>query len=389
MRLVRKNVTQRAARPRVARGEQEIRICTAAGGVRIAYATGGEGPPLVLATNALSHLQYNRQGPVWRHWLHELARRHTLVHFDQRGCGLSDWDVGEFSMDVWVRDLEAVVDAAGLDRFPLVGVSQGASVAVAYAARHPHRVSRLILCGGCARGRFNRDLTPETRLQTETMLNVIRIGWGQDNPAFRQLFTTMLIPEGTEEQRAWLNELARNVTTADNAAAIEEAFYHVDVSGPARRVAAPTLVLHSRHDYSIPFEEGRRLAALIPDARFVPLDSRNHILLAEEPAWARFLAEVRAFLQVIGPEGQAQQSGTPKGTDALFPELTPRELDVLQLVAQGQSNEAIAGQLVITQKTVRNYVSRIYSKLDANSRAQAIVLAREAGLGHTTHSADR
>lgn len=355
--------------------EQKIRFCTAADGVRLAYATVGKGPPLVKTANYLTHLEHDWQGPVWQHWLRGLAAHHTLVRYDERGSGLSDRDVAEFSVDAWVQDLEAVVAATGLNRFPLLGISQGAAVSVAYAVSHPDKVSHLILYGGYVRGRFHRDLTEEEVLQAETMLNVIRVGWGKENPAFRQLFTTMLMPDGTESQMAWLNELARISATPETAATMERAFYEIDVTELAPQVRVPTLVLHSRHDSGIPFEEGRRLAALIPDARFVPLESRNHILLAEEPAWARFLAEVHAFLGVIGTE---EEEAEP---EALFPELTPREAEVLALLARGVSNEMIAEKLVITQKTVRNYVSRIYSKLGADSRAQAIVLAREAGLG--------
>lgn len=356
--------------------EQAIRFCTAADGVRIAYATTGSGPPLVKAANYLTHLQHDWNGPVWRHWLRDLAEHHTLVRYDERGCGLSDWDVTDFSIAAWVRDLEAVVAALGLERFPLLGISQGASVSVAYAVKHPEQVTHLILYGGYARGRFNRDLTEEGRLQAETMINVIRAGWGNENPAFRQLFSTMLMPDGTEMQMNNLNELARISATPENAAAMERAFYQIDVTDLAQQVKTPTLVLHGRSDAAIPFEEGRLLAALIPQARFVPLDSRNHILLEDEPAWQRFLAEVYSFLGVIGPEDE-----TAANPQELFPELTPRETAVLELMAQAASNEAIAEKLVITTKTVRNYVSRIYSKLSVDSRAQAIVLAREAGLG--------
>jgi DNA-binding CsgD family transcriptional regulator len=212
-------------------------------------------------------------------------------------------------------------------------------------------------------------------LQAETMINVIRTGWGKDNPAFRQLFTTMIMPDATPEQMDWLNELARISATPENAAAMERAFYQIDVTDMARQVAVPTLVLHCRDDGGIPFEEGRLLAALTPGARFVPLESRNHVLLADEPAWARFLAEVHAFLGIVGPEDGASDP------EELFPELTPREREVLELMAQGASNGDIAERLVVTPKTVRNYVSRIYSKLAVDRRAEAIVLAREAGLG--------
>ena len=356
--------------------EQQIRFCHSADGVRVAYATTGNGPPLVKAANYLTHLEHDWNGPVWRHWLEGLGQHHTLVRYDERGCGLSDWDVSNYSIDAWVQDLEAVVDALHLERFPLLGISQGASISIAYTIKHPERVSHLILYGGYARGRFNRDLTPEEMLQAQTMINAIQIGWGQKNPAFRQLFSTMLMPEGTEAQKEWLNELARISATPENAARMERSFYEIDVTHLAREVNVPALVFHSRNDAAVPFEEGRLMAALIPDARFVPLDSSNHILLAEEPAWARFLAEVHAFL------GAVESEGTATDPRQIFPELTPRELEILTWMARGAGNETIADRLTVSPKTVRNYVSRIYEKLDVNSRAQAIILAREAGLGH-------
>ena len=338
--------------------DQQIRFCHSADGTRIAYATVGSGPPLVKAANYLTHLEHDWNGPVWRPWLESLARHHTLVRYDERGCGLSDWDVTEYTLEAWGQDLEAVVEAHQLERFPLLGISQGASVSVAYAVKHPQKVSHLILYGGYARGRFNRNLTEEEMLQAEIMINAIRVGWGQQNPAFRQLFTTMQIPEGTEAQKESLNELARISATPENAATMERAFYQIDAVALAQQVTTPTLVLHGRADAGVPFEEGRLLAALIPGARF----------------WA----EVNAFLG-SGPE-ERPTAGAPH----LFPELTPRELEILNLVAQGVSNETIAAELVLTPKTVRNHISHIYSKLAVNSRAQAIVLAREAGLGRGT-----
>jgi len=355
--------------------KQDIRFCTASDGVRIGYATVGEGPPLVKTANYLTHLEHDWNGPVWRHWLRELAQNHTLIRYDERGSGLSDWEVSEFSLDAWVRDLEAVVEAAGLKEFPLLGISQGASVSVAYAVKHPEKVTHLILYGGYARGRFNRDLTPVQMAEAETMIDVIRVGWGQDNPAFRQLFTTQLMPGGSNEQMAWLNELARISATPENAAAMERAFYHIDVTSIAPKVKVPTLVLHGRNDAAIPFEEGRLLATLIPGARFVPLNSKNHVLLETEPAWNRFLAEVYSFFGT-----GIKESKTTKSQD-VFPELTSRECEVLELIAKGFENDEIANELFISSKTVRNHITHIFSKLQVNSRAKAIVLAREAGLG--------
>lgn len=355
--------------------QQRIQFCEASDGVRIAYATAGAGPPLVKTANYLTHLEHEWEGAVWRHWLRGLAEHHTLIRYDERGSGLSDRTVADFSIDAWVRDLEAVVAAAGLERFPLLGISQGASVSVAYAVKHPERVTHLILYGGYARGRFHRGGGPEERLQAETMIDVIRVGWGRENPAFRQLFSTLLMPDGSDAQLGSLNELARVSADPGTAARMEHAFYDIDVTDLARRVEAPALVLHVRDDAAIPFAEGRELATLIPGARFVPLPGRNHILLEDEPAWNRFLAEVHAFLGRIGPEGTGAEAPT------VFPELTEREREVLERVAAGLGNQAIADEMVVTPKTVRNYVSRIYDKLGVDSRGRAIVLAREAGLG--------
>jgi len=357
--------------------EQEVHFCTTSDGVRIGYAQTGEGPPLVKAANYLTHLEHDRRSPVWNHWLEELSRHHTLIRYDTRGCGLSDWDVPEYSIDAWVRDLESVVDALGLERFPLLGISQGASVSVAYAVKHPDKVSHLVLYGGYARGRFNRDLTPGDREEAETMINVIRTGWGKENPAFRQLFTTLLMPDGSEDQISWLNELARICTTPENAAVMERSFYQIDVTDMAKKVTVPTLVMHAREDACIPFEEGRILATLIPDSRLVPLNSRNHILIEEEPAWNRFLGELHAFLGTGLSESRAADP------QQAFPELTPRECEVLELIARGLENSEIAEHLFISPKTVRNHITNIFSKLQVSSRSKAIVLAREAGLGRS------
>jgi DNA-binding SARP family transcriptional activator/alpha-beta hydrolase superfamily lysophospholipase len=279
---------------------QAIRFCHTPDGVRLAYATVGQGPVLVKAANWLSHLEFDWTSPVWRHWLRGLAQNHTLVRYDQRGCGLSDWNVNEFNVDAWVKDLETVVDALGLQRFPLLGISQGASIAVEYAVRHPEKVSCLILYGGYIRGRLHRDLTPKQREELDVMIRLIRIGWGQEHAAFRQVFSSLFLPDGTPEQFHAFNELQRVTTSPETAARIVSGFQGLDVREQARRITQPTLVLHARDDLRIPFEEGRLAAATIPNARLVTLESRNHILLEEEPAWRRFLEEVSAFLKEHG-----------------------------------------------------------------------------------------
>ena len=281
--------------------EQEIRFCTASDGVRIAWSTVGKGPPLVKAANWLNHLEFDWQSPIWRHWFAELIRDHRLIRYDERGNGLSDWDVGELSLEAFVADLEAVVDAAAVDRFVLLGISQGCAVSVAYAVRHPERVSHLILYGGYARGWKGRG-TPEDKERRRAMQTLAAQGWGQDNPAYRQLFTSIYVPGATREEMDWFNDLQRVSASPQNAVRLMQTLGGLDVTATLPLVTTPTLVLHARQDASVPHSEGRALAAGIRGARFVTLDSENHILLAHEPAFARFLAEVRGFLGVAtGP----------------------------------------------------------------------------------------
>ena len=347
---------------------QEIRFCTSADGARIAYATAGRGAPLVKAANWLSHLEYDWESPVWRGWLAQLTREFRVVRYDERGCGLSDWEA-PLSFDAFVSDLETVVDAAGLERFPLLGMSQGAPIAIAYAVRHPERVSHLVLSGSYARGVLRRDPSPAQREEAETFARLMELGWGRENAAFRQFFTTQFIPDGTREQHDWFNELERVSTAPHIAARFLRVLNDIDVSALAARVACPTLVLHSRHDARIPFEEGRRVAGLVRNARFVPLESRNHILLESEPACRRWFEELRAFLP-SGPAG-----------GAAFTALTPRERELVELVARGMDNAQCAARLGVSDKTVRNHLSMLYAKLEVENRARLIVLAREAGFG--------
>ena len=347
---------------------QQIRFATTADGVRVAYASSGEGPPLVKVSNWLSHLEVDWASPVWRHWLVELSRGRRLLRYDERGCGLSDW-TPELSFEAWVSDLETVVDAAGLERFPLLGCSQGASIAITYAVRHPDRVSHLILHGGYLRGRLKRELTAQQRKEVETTVGLAELGWGKENPAFRQFFTTQFIPDGTPEQHDWFNELQRVSTSPENATSFMRIFDQIDVTAIAPKVSCPTLVLHADRDERVPFEEGRLIAGLIPEARFVPLESRNHLLLEHEPAWARWVEEVRAFLPA------------PPVAGGPFGNLTARETELVELIAHGLDNAQVAAQAGLSEKTVRNHITRIFDKLEVENRPQAIVLARNAGFG--------
>jgi pimeloyl-ACP methyl ester carboxylesterase/DNA-binding CsgD family transcriptional regulator len=349
---------------------QRIRFCVTPTGARIAYATSGTGPPLVKVSNWLTHLEFDWQSPVWRHWLRELGRDHTLVRYDQRGCGLSDWAVAELSADLWLNDLETVVDAAGLERFPLFAMSQGGPLAVRYAARHPDRVSALILLGTYARGRLLRDPSTEQREEFETVTALMRIGWGRDNPAFRQLFTSLFIPGGTPEQVHWFNDLMRVSTSPENAVRFRRINSLHDVRDEAPRLRVPTLVLHARDDAVAPFEEGRLLAALIPGAQFVPLEGRNHILLEDEPAWQQFLTAVRGFLASLPRPAVAPLH--------LAVPLSSRELDVLALVADGLSNAAIAVSLHLSERTVERHLSNIYAKLGVGGKSARAAAAVKA-----------
>ena len=277
---------------------QQIRFCASDDGVRIAYASLGDGPPLVKAANWMTHLDHDIETSVWRHWLEGLSRRHRLIRYDERGCGLSDWDVERFSFDAWVDDLELVVDGVGLDRFPLLGLSQGGAVAIAYAVRHPERVTRLVLCGAYARGRLVRASSEAQRREAALDVELARVGWGRDDATFRQVFTSQFLPSASREQWDEFDRLQRRTTSAENAARFLETFAGIDVTAVAPSVRCPTLILHARDELRVPFSAARELAALIPDSRLVPLDSRNHILTADEKAWPVFLEEVEAFLGV-------------------------------------------------------------------------------------------
>jgi DNA-binding SARP family transcriptional activator/predicted ATPase/pimeloyl-ACP methyl ester carboxylesterase len=277
--------------------QQQIRFCTAPDGVRIAYSLLGDGPPLIKAANWLSHLEYDWHSPIWQHWLIGLAQHHTLIRYDERGCGLSDWAVDDFSFDAWVRDLEAVIDAAHAERFPLIGISKGGSIAIAYAARHPEKVSHLILYGAYARGRLIRHSNPQASQEADLMTNLIRLGWGQETPAFRQVFASTFMPDGTLEQYRWFDDLQRASASPENAARIYAGSNRTDVRELAAQLRVPTLVLHARGDMRVPLDEGRLLAALVPGAQLITLDSNNHILLEHEPAWQKFLTEVHHFLE--------------------------------------------------------------------------------------------
>jgi pimeloyl-ACP methyl ester carboxylesterase/DNA-binding CsgD family transcriptional regulator len=276
--------------------EHRIYFTNSFDGTRIAFAIAGNGPPLVKAANYMSHLEYDWDSPVWKHWMEELTREHTLITADERGAGLSDWNAEDISFEAWVRDLEAVTDAVGLRQFPLFAMSQGGAVAVAYTARHPEKVSRLILHGAYARGWLNRDLS-ETQIEEEKlMISLMRVGWGRENPAFRQVFAAQLLPGATIEGIRALEKQMRVSVSSENAVRLESEMHRIDIRHLAAQIKVPTLVLHSREDEAVSFEEGRLLASLIPNAQFMALESKNHLLTEGEPAWQKFCTAFRTFL---------------------------------------------------------------------------------------------
>jgi pimeloyl-ACP methyl ester carboxylesterase/DNA-binding CsgD family transcriptional regulator len=346
-----------------------VRFCTSSDGARLAFAVSGEGPPLVRAPHWFTHLEHDWTNPAMRPWVEDLSKRYRLLRFDQRGNGLSDRKVPEISLEAHVRDLEAVVDAAGFERFALLGLSQGAAIGVVYAVRHPERVSHLVLCGGFVRGWAG--LPGEMVKRYDMDVDLIRFGWDRADPSYRQVFTSQFMPDAPVEAIQGFNDHMPIASSAETAATLYENLRNVDVRDAARQVRCPTLVLHGRGDMRVPIEEGRVAAGLIPGARFVTLETRNHLMMQDEPAWRVFLDTLAEFY----PPAPAALAAD------IFPRLTAREREVLELIAQGLDNAQIAARLEISEKTVRNNITHIFDKISVENRSQAIVLARESGLG--------
>jgi pimeloyl-ACP methyl ester carboxylesterase/DNA-binding CsgD family transcriptional regulator len=348
---------------------QQVRFCTSTDGVRLAYAITGNGPPIVRSPHWFTHLEHDWNNPAMRAWVDDLSKRYTVLRFDQRGTGLSDREVPEISFEAHVRDLEAVIDASGFERFAILGLSQGAASAIVYAANHPERVSHLVICGGFVRGWAKRG-TPEMMEQREMQVKLIQFGWDRADPSFRQVFTSQFMPDAPIEAIHSFNDFMPLTSSAKNAAEIFLKNGTIDVREEARRLKCPTLVLHGRGDLRIPFEEGLHAAGLIPGSTFVTLETRNHLMMQEEPAWRQFLEAVTAFYPPREPARAAS-----------FPALTARESEVLELIAQGLDNAQIAARLDLSEKTVRNNITHIFDKIQVENRSQAIVRARDAGLG--------
>ena len=346
---------------------QDLRFCRSADGTRLAYAVHGSGPPLLIDTCWLSHLEFDWESPVWRHFLLALGRIATVVRYDERGYGMSDRDVTDFGLEARIADLEAIADAAGLDRFALLGMSQGGPAAITFAARHPGRVSRLVLYGTFARHAKDPEME-------SAFLQLIKVGWARPDSTFRRVFTSLMIPGATEQQAGWLDDLQRHATTTHNAVEARRGRWGDDAVGLLGEVTAPTLVVHARRDQMIPFERARECAAQIPGARLVSLDSDNHITLPDEPAWPVFLGELGGFL---APERVAAPASRRD-----LRSLTDRELDVLRLVGQGRDNTEVASELALSIRTVERHLTSVYTKLGVSGRsARAAAVARLLATG--------
>lgn len=356
---------------------QRVRFCRSSDGTTIAYAVHGAGPPLVLDSCWLSHLEFDWQSPVWRHYLVELGRTRTVVRFDERGHGLSDRDVTDFGLERRVDDLTAVVEAAGLDRFALLAMAQGGPVALTYTSRHPERVTHLV-CASTYAGAL-QHVTDDDRELEAAFEAMIRAGWDRSDPVFRRVFTAMLIPDATEEQMRWVDDLHRRAVSARTAHEARRQRGQADATGLLPTITVPTLVVHPRHERMNDVEHSRILARGIPGARLVLLDSRNHILLEDEPAWPVFLREVTAFLSegILEGDGSGSYGANPlAGQEVSVRDLlSPREGEVLALAAQGLDNAGIGTALTLSVRTVERHLQNAYARLGVGgptARAAAV-----------------
>jgi pimeloyl-ACP methyl ester carboxylesterase/DNA-binding CsgD family transcriptional regulator len=338
--------------------------------VQLAWNEAGSGPLLFSAGGWLTHLLYDVESPLWGHWIKFFSDHFHYVRYDERGCGMTDWKAQDLSLDKWLLDFEAVIEAANPRRpFALIGICHGVAICAAYAARHPERVSKLVLYGGYALG-WERRGDPEGLRRYEAIIELVRDGWNSDNATFRRLFTSRFAPGATEAQLAWFDDHCRKVTTSANISAFLRSRGAIDTIHLLDKITVPTLIVHARDDGTVPISQSRLLASRIRNAEFLELPSRNNVLLEGEPAWKQFCDSVLAFMGVDTPS---------RLTANVFASLTNRERDILVSITDGLGNNAIAQRLVISDKTVRNHVSNLFDKLGVSTRAQAIVFARDNG----------
>jgi pimeloyl-ACP methyl ester carboxylesterase/DNA-binding CsgD family transcriptional regulator len=352
---------------RMPRADNTIRFALAPDNVRLAWTASGDGQPLVKAANWLTHLEYDLKSPVWQHWVDFLSGRFRYYRYDERGLGLSDHNAADLSVDTWASDFEVVVEAARPEKpFVLLGISQGTGAALSYAVNYPENVSHLIIYGGYLRGWARRN--PEEARRREAIRELTLLGWGKSDPIFRRLYTKMFVPDATDEQLQWFDDLCARSTTPEIAARLMTEQSQADFTELTEKIEVPTLVMHARDDGVVPFSEGMDIAAGIRSSEFVQLETRNHILLDDEPAWERFK---QAFLEFTGTSGDEE--------DPVFEALSDGEREVLAKVTEGLSNPEIAAALFISEKTVKNHITKIFEKLDIKTRSQAIVVARDKG----------
>jgi pimeloyl-ACP methyl ester carboxylesterase len=350
--------------------QQDIRFCTTSDGVTIVTAATGSGPPLVRAGTWISHLECDLADEDVATMIAGLSRNHTLLRYDSRGCGLSDRRIPSLTFDDFVDDLEAVVASRGLKRFPLLGISMGAAISVAYAVRHPEQVSHLILVNGFVRSYFTSSQPkPEALEEAELLLKNAEVGWGNAKSVFRHVFIAQMLGNASVQQQAAFDERMRLSMSAEMAVAYLRNNYSIDIKDACPKVSCPTLVFHSRGDEMVQFEQGRRLAGLIPGARFVPLECAGHHVLSTEPAAQVLLGEIHAFL------GAEHASAAVR--------LTPRQIEVLQAVAAGKTDKQIARELDLSPRTVEMHVAGAMKALDCTTRAEAVHRAGVAGLLHS------
>ena len=351
------------------RAANSIRFAETDDNVRLAWAVSGQGPALVKTANWLTHLEYDRESPVWAHWQQFFEQHFSYHRYDERGIGMSQHQVDDLSPSTWYPDLETVVDAAKPEKpFVLLGMSQGTGAALTYAAKHPEDVSQLIIYGGYVQGWAHRE--PEERRRREAIRELVELGWGTSNPVFRRLYTSMFLPDGTEEQLTWFDEVCAKSASPALAARLMGEQSHADFRDLPGQVDVPTLVVHCLDDQVIPYAQGVQIAAGIRDAEFVQIQSRNHILMHDEPGWETFKS---VLLEFTGIESAAE--------DALFATLSKRERGVLAEIATGSSNAEISARLFISEKTVKNHITKIFEKLGVSNRSQAIVRAKDGGFG--------
>lgn len=353
--------------------DQRISFARSKDKTTIAYALSGEGPPLVRSGTWLTHVHHDWESPIWTHWLRFMSERHTLVRYDPRGCGLSQTDVATITFDDWVADLEAVVDRLELESFPLFGMSQGGAVAAEYAIRHPERVTQLTLYSPLVTGWHGR--TSSGARQWQSMEQLVLEGWGEANMAFPSMFANLFLPDSPPDTRQLYAELQRKSASKEVASRLMNVLGGLSVYKRLKEIRVPTLVIQIAREQAADPRSAMGIASEIPGSQFVSINSSNHILLGDEPGWQEFKA---AFTRHV--PGAAAPARRDSAARERIEQLSKREQAILGEIAKGLNNREIAGGLFISEKTVRNHITSIFDKLDVSSRAQAIVMAKEAGL---------